>query len=809
MIRLDRITMNGFKSFAGKVTIPLPEGFNVIAGPNGSGKSNCIDALIFILCTTSARSIRAQKLESLIFNGAKDRKPADYCEVSLYLDNAGGDIPGEDKEVKISRRVTRSGVSSYHVNGKPYTRSKVLEMLALAKLSSDGFNIIMQGDVTKIIEMSPKERKGIIDEISGIAEFDDKKEKSQKELQHVEERVRENMIVISEKQRLVQRLKAEKEIAEKYVSFSGDLIKSKASLAKKKHENTLEKMESLDREIDEQSGKFEEMSGKFEETEKEQKDTENSIRSITDEIIQKSRNYETSRNADRLQSEMLRKRDRIDNNEREIVRMESATSHEVSSISVKETLRSGISGIIGTFSSLISIPGKYSTALEVAIGQHADDVVVENEDVAVKCIRFLKERKLGRARFLPFDSIHPKPVRECREAEHMMEITKYEKRYFNVIAYVLGDTVAAKSIDEGKKIKGFRVVTLDGDLVEMSRAMIGGFYSKRRGALNYSDDIRKLEEENAALEEEMRVMREELEKLKGELEAETDEVRSLQDRKLALEKRLDELRSGRGSLYNERSVVQSSLSRMRIEKARLEAVLDNANLDLQEYKGVTEFYDQTEEELQERVRRCQIEINKLGMINMKAIEDYNAVAVEFDVMKEKLDKLLKEKESVVKVVEEVEKRRHDKFMETFSEISRNYSRIYTDLVGGLGQLRLEESGNIDSGLVIEASPEGKKILNLDIMSGGEKTLTSLAFLFSVMEHYGSPFYVLDEVDAALDKANTKKIVELVKKYSKAKQFIVISHNDFTIQEADKIFGVSMENGVSKVFSLKLPGGAAE
>ena len=805
MIRLDRITMNGFKSFAGKVTIPLPEGFNLVAGPNGSGKSNIIDALIFILGTTSARSIRAQRLESLIFNGAKDRKPADYCEVSLYLDNSGGDIPGEEKEVKISRRVTRSGISAYHVNGKPYTRAKVLEMLATAKLSSEGFNIIMQGDVTKIIEMSSKERKGIIDEISGIAEFDDKKEKSRKELELVEERVRENMIVISEKQRLVQRLKAEKEIAEKYVSISEDLIKSKASLAKKRHENTLEKMESIDRDIEEQSKKFEEMSGKFEETEKEQQDAENSIRSITDEIIQKSRNYETSRNADRLQSELLRKRDKIDNNEREILRMESATSHEISSISVKETLRSGIPGIIGALSSLISIPGKYSTALEVAIGQHADDVVVENEDVAVKCIRLLKERKLGRARFLPLDSIHPKPVRECKEAEHMMEITKYEKRYFNVIAYVLGDTVVAGSIDDARKIKGFRVVTVDGDLLEMSRAMIGGFYSKRKGGTNYSEEIRKLEEESAALEEEMRAMREQLEKLKGELEAETDEVRSLQDRKAAIEKRLDGLKSGRGTLYNERSVVQSILGKMRIEKARLEAVLENAKLAVQEYGAVKDFYDEAEEELQEKVRRCQIEINKLGMVNMKAIEDYNSIAVEFDVMKEKLDRLLREKESVTKVVEEVEKKRHDKFMETFTEINRNYSRIYSDLVGGIGQLRLEEPDNIDSGMVIEASPEGKKILNLDIMSGGEKTLTSLAFLFAVMEHYGSPFYVLDEVDAALDKSNTKKIVELVKKYSKSKQFIVISHNDFTIQEADKIFGVSMENGVSKVFSLKMPG----
>src|SRR3989338_281909 len=113
MVRLERITMAGFKSFAGKVTIPFPDGFNCVAGPNGSGKSNIIDALVFILGTTSARSIRAQKLENLLFNGAKNKKPAEYCEVSLYLDNSDGAIAGEDKEVKITRRITRSGISVY------------------------------------------------------------------------------------------------------------------------------------------------------------------------------------------------------------------------------------------------------------------------------------------------------------------------------------------------------------------------------------------------------------------------------------------------------------------------------------------------------------------------------------------------------------------------------------------------------------------------------------------------------------------------------------------------------------------------
>ncbi|MBI4014606.1 MAG: AAA family ATPase [Candidatus Aenigmarchaeota archaeon] len=339
--------------------------------------------------------------------------------------------------------------------------------------------------------------------------------------------------------------------------------------------------------------------------------------------------------------------------------------------------------------------------------------------------------------------------------------------------------------------------------METSGAMIGGFYAKKQRA-DYSDKIRQLEEENEGLEEEMRLMAEELKKLQGEMASESDEVKSLRDRKASLEQKLGEMKAARVSIFNERSIAQAKLGNLKIEKARLEATLDQLKLDMQEFKQIKDFYELAEEELQEKIRRAMIEINKLGPVNMKAIEDYNVVAVEFNEIKAKLDKLTEEKASVLRVVEEVEKRRHDKFMETFTEIAKNYSRIYRDLTGGFGQLRLEEENNIDSGLLIEASPENKKVLNLDSMSGGEKTLTSLSFLFGIMEHYGSPFYVLDEVDAALDKANTKKIVELVKKYSKEKQFIMISHNDFTIQEADKVFGVSMEEGVSKVFSVKLP-----
>jgi chromosome segregation protein len=106
--------------------------------------------------------------------------------------------------------------------------------------------------------------------------------------------------------------------------------------------------------------------------------------------------------------------------------------------------------------------------------------------------------------------------------------------------------------------------------------------------------------------------------------------------------------------------------------------------------------------------------------------------------------------------------------------------------------------------LIEAAAAGKKMMNIDLMSGGEKTLTALAFLFAIQKYRPSPFYILDEIDAALDKPNSKKTVDLIKKYSKDSQFIVISHNEFTMQSADCVYGVSMSDGESTVIGIKMP-----
>ncbi len=782
--------------------LTVDETHNYIANGFFVHNSNVIDAITFVLGTTSARSIRAEKLQNLLFNGARDRKPADFCEVSLYLDNSDDKIPGE-KEMKVSRKITRSGISVYKINGRNTTRAKVLDILSYANLFTEGYNIIMQGDVTKIIEMSAQERRSILDEISGISEFDEKKQKASIELEKVESRVKENMIVVAEKQRLVERLKQEKEVAEKYIMLSDELKKSKASLVRKKLSDAEEKYSLIDTEIKSGEESFGVLESEFESVEKELEKKEKNVFRKSDELIKKSRNYDIQRKIDGMQTEIIRKNDRIDLIDRELERLRELSAGRQNP-AVKEVLKLGHPGIRGTLMSLLSVPKRYEIAIQVAVGRHADDIVVDDDDVASECVRMLKEKRIGRARFLPLNKIRGGKRKDVR-GDYIgwaSDLVKFNKDCLPAVDYVLGSTVITDSLDKARRLGRLRAATLDGDLIEASGAIIGGFYRKKAGD-QYSGHVAKAEEEKGALEAEVSGLESKLEELKGQEQEETKEVTKLQEEKSAEEKEIDGMRKKRKELYEQRLVQQSRVSKLRIEKARLEASLDNFRIEFGEYRDVQEFYDKSVDELQEKLRFCVIEINRLGPINMRAIEEYGTIGVEFDEMKRKLEKLLEEKDAILRIVHEVEKRRYDKFMEVMVKIRENFAKIYEDLTGGIGILRLEEENNIDTGLVIEASPMGKRVVNLDAMSGGEKTLTSLAFLFAIMQYSSAPFYVLDEIDAALDKANTKKIAGLIKKYSAQVQFIVISHNDITIQEADKVFGVSIEGGVSKVFGIDM------
>lgn len=793
MTRINRLVLQGFKSFADRVAIPFPSGFNVICGPNGSGKSNLTEAILFALGISSAKQIRAERLQNLIFHGSKTRKPAKFCQVSLYLDNKDRKLPGED-EVKITRKVNEKGLSIFKLNGKVVTRSKILDVLANINLSPYGYNIIMQGDITKIIEMSPIERRGIIDQISGIAEFDEKKRKAEIELEKVERHIRELEIVFLEKERMLERLKKEMEAAEKSQKLNEEIKKVRASLIRLEMKSLEEELKELKKKIEEETKRFEEFRSKYKDEEKQLEKLEEEFKKINDEMIERSRSFEIMRKIDQLNMEIVRKKDKIEMNEQLLKQQYSKV--------VRSLL--GKKGVIGTVSDIIEVPEKYELAIKIALGPHVNDIVVETEKDAIECINYLKENKLGRARFLPLDSIKPRKIK-TKKLDHIIgyaiDLVKFDKKYKSIVEYTLGTNVITKSLDESKRArekgKEIRFVTLEGEVLEPSGALIGGYYEKK----TFESKVKK---ENEKLKKEIEELEKEIEKLKEEEKKEEEKLKDLREKRDQIEKEIDKLRKEVEKAQEERFKLQSKISDLKVKKAKIEAELENLKLELEEC-GAKPIYGGTKEELRKKLKELTDELAGLGPINMRAEEDYKRVKVEYEVLKGKLERLKKERDAVLGTIHEVEQKRYEKFMSTLEEISKNFAEVYRDLMGGEAKLRLEEEGNIESGLLIEASTKTKKIVNIDSMSGGEKTLTALAFLFAIQKYQSAPFYILDEVDAALDKVNTKKVVDFIKKYSKHTQFIVISHNDITIKAADNVYGVTMEEGVSKVFAVKMPG----
>jgi chromosome segregation protein len=258
----------------------------------------------------------------------------------------------------------------------------------------------------------------------------------------------------------------------------------------------------------------------------------------------------------------------------------------------------------------------------------------------------------------------------------------------------------------------------------------------------------------------------------------------------------------RKRIFERKVSAQDIINNLRISKARLEAELENIKLEFENYKK-TETYRLPLETLRSRISMTMNAIKSLGAINMKALEEFKQERIIFNDLREKVDKLAEERNKVLEMIAEIEGRRKGVFEKTLEGIREQFKIVFKDLTGGQADIKLE-GDTLEGGLLIEASPAGKKLLNIDAMSGGEKTLAALAFLFAVQRYRPAPFYILDEIDAALDKPNTKKTVELIKKYCDNAQFIVITHNDATIKEAGCVYGVSMDNGESRLVGIRMP-----
>lgn len=1171
MIHILRISLKNFKSFK-RISIPIPQGFTAIVGPNGSGKSNIVDAICFVLGRSSAKSLRAERFSDLIFNGGKKEKPAPEAEVSLYLDNSGREIPIDSKEIKITRSIDFEGNSVYRLNGKRTSRTEILDVLSAAKIQPDGHNIVLQGDVTRIVEMNPIERRGVIDEIAGIAEYDEKKRKALRELEKVSENVSRVEAVLGEVKEQLQKLEKEKNDALRHEFLKGEIRRSKGIVLYSNHlqisagieklNNAIQEEEERTKRIDkylnilllklevkkkeveklnadiilkEETEQFEifreleklkneltyqeeklsaakaeiaqleeryarcssSIAGVSEEIknyeannellEKEQSSIESKISQLKVEV---DKEYERISKEDKV---ALDKRERLTSvrakfeeerskllglerenallNERkaekcrinqevgreiaekkakleELNKLKKATSDEKNNLDaslekalsqksalidesielrkkiqksnaliqfnieklsglrakfgvleqVKKTsfneaieavLKLKESGIYGTIAQLGRVNPKFSKALEAAAGRGLQFIVVDTDASAEKCINYLKEKRLGRATFLPLNKLQvSQPDVNAKKIAKKtygfaLELVDFDEKFKKAFAYVFRDTLVVKDLAFARSAIGeARMVTLDGDLVEKSGSMSGGFY--KPSELSFEEiealegELKKLEKEREALlkkEEEVRAGLEtlaskevdsarerevlserlrtcgenieelrkiiaerevlsseissELKEISEKMEANEEKIKALSsvvsklgEEKNSIEEELQtsgieeilkniknlelqifELEKERESKKNQRSLNDSKISDIlspriselqaelkeitsakerleaqidatekkkkeleiaffnlkekestivaeidkskarreffvkgiekisrkndslreeltkvgrkteysKIEKARLEAKLEEINKALATYSDlkfdITEPVDTAD--LEGEIARMEAEMASLEPINMRAIEDFGAVKEKFSGFSVRVQTLQEEKNAILKLMEEIEHRKKAVFMEVFENVAANFRRIFSQLSnGGSAELLLDEPNPLEGGLQIQAKPEGRNPQYIELMSGGEKTLTALSFIFAIQRYQPAPFYVLDEIDMFLDDENVKKASDLVKDSSKEAQFIVVSLRDSLMASADQLFGISNEDGVSKIVGVELEVGNA-
>ena len=828
---INRMTMQGFKSFNRRVNVPMLRGFNVVCGPNGVGKSNIVDGICFVLGRTSAKSMRAGRLHELIFHGSEGKGGAKQAVVTMYLDNTGRQFKYDEDEISITRKVNVKGVSVYKLNGRTTTRQKILETLAGARIYPDGHNIILQGDITQIIEMNPVQRRGIIDEISGIADYNDKKDKANRDLTVVDQKLREAEIVITERYERFKRLEEERDAALRYQNLQKQLDLLRASLAYNKVKNFDERMKKVEEEMKNKQEQIEKATTRIDNIQADIDKREETMRDIADKLIDMSKHVDEEKKVSELRSKMLVCQNEIEAGEREIDRLTSLIDKlEVlesrktefagrTPRAVEAVLKQNFRGVHGAVRDLIKVPEQYKVAIEVTAGRHLNDIVVENDEVASFCIDFLKRERIGRATFLPLNKIKPTFFRDTKMLNKpgvegvASKLIKYDTKYMRAIEFVFGNTLVVDKLDTARTlgIGKARMVTMEGDLVERSGAMIGGHFLRahpRSVEKSVAGEIDTYRKHRKDVEKDLKKFRNDLARMEDQLKKfskseGTKKIVDLQKVKISSEREMEELRTKRRQAYDRKMKLQTHLNNLSIQKAKIEAESESARIELGQY-GEMEYLDESIPEMEKLIYKSSEELRAIGPVNMRAIEEYELFRTQFDRYKEKYEKVLEEKKAVVSMIEEIEQKRMEVFYDCLKVVSNHFSSTFHKMTGGLASLELEDPSNLESGLMISANPKGKKLLSIDSMSGGEKTLTALAFIFAIQKYKPAPFYILDEIDAALDKENSLKIASLIKELSKNEQFIVITHNDQTIKAGDRVYGMTMDRGESKILGIELP-----
>ena len=915
----------GFKSFADKTHVEFADGITALLGPNGCGKSNVVDAVKWVLAENKAKNLRADTMESVIFNGTESRPPLNIAEVTLTLCNENHLLPIDAPEVALKRRIYRSGENEYYINNKQVNSIEIRRLFMDTGVGKAAYSVMEQGKIDQILSSKPEDRRYLFEEAAGISRSKAECAEAERELERTRQNLEKIEAALNENKRTYETLKVQSEKTIRYKTLKEDIfnseldiqllklrdfLQSKEHNAEKKEEiagkrtRIQSEIDELTASVTENNDKIKDLQTRMSELQQEliKIQTENTgkqemekklkrdaslvkekvgqlelhkqtleerIESLQEEIDEQDADFYTkTKQLDDVRSNIDSFKKNITNAESTIRENEKKTrdgEEEIASLDVvreafQKSLKAITEDIVTELDAKLRDSGFNSAASRKA---------KENLDEALGKLRVYAD---GRKKiFSDYDSIKGHSSEESdrftKEAlEAIDEIGNLTKKveeavssYSKTVPSFIDDFLSPEVIITKKREIDDKINDNFSRIDEIKRK-IESYKAENSGLAGkidaYKETLGKLKVSEAQMAAQIDAAKSKTELLKRNLTSErnalskneeelfneqqrqseiSEQIEEIQSELAEIERRgakcVDEMNSLDGEIRECNSSVngkQDELKAKQEEQRKLQSQYERLSIDLvttendiknikQNFiethsRDLMEFEDRMNEiseqpgALREKLSKAKDDLRNLGQVNLMAVEEFGEAKERYEKLKQNYDDTNKSMEDLLRVSEEIKSKSTEMFLGTYNKIRKNFHNMFKRMFGGgKGELKLSDPEHVlTSGIDIYAQPPGKKLENIALLSGGEKTMTAVALLFATYQVRPSPFCLLDEIDAALDDKNVTSFVQALRSFAELSQYIVITHNKKTVLGAKTMLGVTMEeSGVSKIITMRL------
>lgn len=745
-MRLLAVELMGFKSFARKTVFDLHHNLTAVIGPNGSGKSNLAEAIRWVLGEQSLKQLRGQEGTDVIFAGNPSRARAGVAAVRLTFDNESGWLPVDAPEVTLGRRVTRDGEGEYMLNGDVVRLLDVQQLLAEGGIGAKSYTVISQGMVDRYVTATPALRRELFDEATGVKALQLKMKRAQQKLAQATreaEQLRVVLVELEPRLRVLKRQVARHDLRQRLEQELGTAQR-----------------EWFHHQWHERAGAMQQ------------------ARAASEEVQERTSTARAARA--RFESELWQTVQ---------VRPDSTAGGEQA----------------GLRQALQHAEQEFAEAQQRYERQQRERRELTESLAAIRATRVRAEAELAPARVLHSEENFLTGVRSlltrCRRLlQQWQQGERVEEGQLHDVARELDETIVYLNEEDNRVNVARRTLQhLEGPLQALARAQA-------------------LEQERASRLSALPELRPPAQDMVQQLRAQLASGQATEPAaaRAVVEEQLAQARAAEVGAEREAGMVQAVLEQSQRDVAGLEAAIRREC-------GSTVF-DEIQQTLpseqsavrEEQVRELAARVGAMGEVDPLALKEYEEVAARYDRLHAQLQDIAVSCANVTKMVHSLRAKIHSQFREQFATIATAFTRYFVSLFDG-GQARLmlvdvaasgDEAEGVEpeltQGVEIMVHPPGKKLQHVQLLSGGEKVLTALALLFAILDVQRPPFLVLDEVDAALDEANSHRFATLLKEKSESTQCVVISHNRETMASAEVLYGITMQqDGVSKAYSVKM------